>query len=204
MKAIPRERPPPRPAGYHKCSWECLERWKGDNFRYPYQYDWHYLITTPSTWRLLSATEKELLLGYGFNHTELICSASKIKQIKQGFDHARHSYLGDSFSIFSFAIVAACLARRFLPQMNYVHVASRLGMAPGFRAHIRCRVPLCKFLAYGSQMPLEIPLCLSMEQFNRLLLRKTNHTGSDLRVVTGELTNPKEFPRQGVSAQWWI
>ena len=42
-----------------------------------------------------------------------------------------------------------------------------------------------------------------MEQLNRALRRKTNHTGSDVRVVTGEFTNPKVFPRQAVSATWW-
>lgn len=121
LKAIPRQRPPPRPAGIKKCDEACLARWKNDSYSYrylPYQYDWRYLITTQSSWRLLGATEKELLLGYGYNHTVLAWPASKVKQNPRGFDDARHSYLGDSFSIYSFCIVAAALAYKFLPSMT--------------------------------------------------------------------------------------
>ena len=205
MKAIPRERPPPRPAGISRCSKACLLRWEGDNFRYPpYQYEWKYLISTESTWRLLSACEKELLLGYGFDHTCLAWAASKIKQNPRAFDDARHSYLGDSFSIYSFAIVAASLCHRYIPNIPYVHLAQRMGAAPGFRPHVRSIVPLCRHLAYGSP-PLATNFSnLQVEHLNRLLLRRTNHTGSDVRVVSGEFTNPKIFPRQSVSASWWI
>ena len=39
MKAIPRTRPPPHPAGLHKCSEATLLHYEADNFRYPpYQY----------------------------------------------------------------------------------------------------------------------------------------------------------------------
>ena len=36
-----------------------------------------------------------------------------------------------------------------------------------------------------------------------MLLRKTNHTGSDIRIVTGEILKGKVFPRQSVAASWW-
>ena len=205
LKAIPRQRPPPRPAGIKKCDEACLARWKNDSYRYPpYQYDWRYLITTQSSWRLLSATEKELLLGYGYNHTVLAWPASKVKQNPRGFDDARHSYLGDSFSIYSFCIVAAALAYKFLPSMTYKHLANRMGAAPGFRPHLRSIIPLCRFLAYGSPPTVHDFPTLKVEHLNRVLLRRTNHTGSDVRVVSGEFTNPKVFPRQSIAAHWWI
>ena len=203
MKAIVRQHPPPRPAGIEKCDNLTIQRWTEDSFRYPpYQYDWRYIISTPNTWRLLSAEEKELLLGYGYKHTEFAWPASRVKQSPQGFDDARHSYLGDSFSIYSFCIVAAAFVKRFLPGMSYKHVANRMGMSPGFRAHVRSIIPLMRGLAYGSDIS-SIPHCLGMEQFNRLLLRRTNHTGSDVRVISGALTNPKSFPRESVAASWW-
>ena len=203
MKSIPRRVPPPRPAGLQRCTDLAIKRWTEDEYRYPpYQYESQFVISTPTTWRLLSAEEKELLLGYGFSHTAVAWSASQIKNSRQGFDDARHSYLGDSFSVYSFCIVAGALCQRFTMNMSYKHVAGRLGMAPGFRAHIRSQIPLGRFLAYGSES-VSLPRTLGMEQFNRSLLRKTNHTGSDVRVVTGEFTNPKIFPRQAVSARWW-
>ena len=81
-------------------------------------------------------------------------------------------------------------------------MANRMGMSPGFKAHVRSIIPLMRGLAYGSDIS-SIPHCLGMEQFNRLLLRRTNHTGSDVRVISGTLTNPKSFPRESVAASWW-
>ena len=42
-----------------------------------------------------------------------------------------------------------------------------------------------------------------METFNRMLLRRTNHTGSDVRVASGEVFNSRTFPRQSVESVWW-
>ena len=43
----------------------------------------------------------------------------------------------------------------------------------------------------------------SVQDLNRLLLTRVNHTGSDIRISTGEILNPKAHPRQGVQADWW-
>lgn len=42
-----------------------------------------------------------------------------------------------------------------------------------------------------------------MKSLNLHLLQRVNHTGSDVRIVTGELLNPKAFPRQSVDPCWW-
>ena len=42
-----------------------------------------------------------------------------------------------------------------------------------------------------------------METLNRYLLTKVNHTGSDIRMTTGEIMAPKSVPRQSVQAAWW-
>ena len=204
MKSIPRTQPPPKPAGIERCSEECLSRWRSDSYRYPpYQYDWRFLITTDSTWRLLSAEEKELLLGYGFGHTSLAASASQMKQNPQAYVDCRHSFLGDSFSIYSFVIVALALCKQWMPRVSYEHLAHRMGAAPGFRPHIRAQIPLSRRLSYGSMTICRTLTNLGAESLNRLLLRKTNHTGADVRVVSGEFLGAKVFPRQSVQAQWW-
>lgn len=83
MKAIVRKAPPLQPAGFDKCDHATLERYAADSFRYPpYQYAAKYLFwTTRGTWRLINTEEKELLMGYGWKHTSLCYSASKIKTI---------------------------------------------------------------------------------------------------------------------------
>ena len=202
MKAIVRQRPPFQPAGIEKCDQDTLGRYEADSFRYPpYQYAEKYLFWTErGTWRLINAEEKELLMGYGWKHTSLCYSASKIKSSFQKYDDERHSLLGDSFNIFSFIIPAYCLCKNFLPRMKYQHLALRMGLAPGFRNNIRLLVPICRGLAYGHASN---PETKSVNDLNRYLLTRTNHTGSDIRISTGEVLNPKAHPRQGVEAGWW-
>ena len=204
LKSIPRDRPPPRPAGLDKADEGTKQRWRSDNFRYPpYQYDEKFLITSDHSWRLLNATEKELLLGYGYNHTSVAWSAGKAKQNPVGFSDCRHKLLGDSFSCFSFVVLAVACCQRFLPQVTYQHLSNRMGMAPGFCSHLRSVAPLQRKLCYGSGSRDSHRLELGVTMMNRLLLRRTNHTGSDVRVVSGEVFNNKAFPRHSVAASWW-
>ena len=41
-------------------------------------------------------------------------------------------------------------------------------------------------------------------ELNRVLLSRTNHTGSDIRISTGHVMNAKAFPRQTIAADWWL
>ncbi len=63
--------------------------------------------------------------------------------------------------------------------------------------------PLTRELCYGTPYSALKRFPVSVEDLNRFLLRRTNHTGSDIRVVTGEVMNPKTFPRQAVCSKWW-
>lgn len=204
MKSIPRAAPPPKPAGLEKCTQGAIQRWREDSFRYPpYQYDGKYVFTSHESWRLVNATEKELLLGYGFNHTLPAWSASKVKSNQIGFSDCRNSLLGDSFSIYSFIILAAACARRYLPTISYKFLCQRMGLAPGFRAVLKSQAPLMRQLNYGTSGYQHQNFSLGVNLLNRFLLRKTNHTGSDVRVVSGEILNPRSFPRQSVASGWW-
>ena len=203
MKSIPRVRPPPKPAGYSRCDEDCLARWQADDFRYPpYQYGAQFVIWTPShRWRLLKPDEKELLLGYGWQHTELSCSASTIKRSPKNYEDIRNSLLGDSFSIYSFVIPGVALCKKFLPRLSYRHLCLRMGMSPGFRAGLRMVAEVRRGLNYGTlsvEGARESP-----QSLNRFLLRRVNHTGSDVRVTTGEILCPRAYPRQSVDPAWW-
>lgn len=204
MKSIPRRAPPPRPAGKEKCSPTTLSRWIEDEYRFPpYQYGPNFIITNESSWRLLNPEEKETLLGYGCGHAAACWSASQIKQQPTKYQDARLSYLGDSFSIFSFLIFAFVAAREWVPSLPYKFWAKRLGVAPGFCPHVRCLIPLTRSLQYGSATELFQNVPSQAELMNRYLLRRTNHTGSDVRVVTGFIFNNKTYPRESVQSQWW-
>ncbi len=202
MKAIKRERPPYKPAGIERCSQSTLERYAADQFRFPpYQYSEQFIFYSPQgKWRTVSAEEKELLLGYGWKHTAMCMNANTIKSSKQRYDDERQSLLGDSFSMYSFIIPGVALCQRFMPRIKYQMLTGRMGLAPGFRCSIRRSIPLQRGFAYGFE---QIPPTRCMSDLNRLLLTRTNHTGSDIRIASGEILNPKSIPRQGVEAIWW-
>lgn len=201
LKSIKRTQPPPQPAGWHRCDDDTLARWESDCFRFPpYHYLSRFLFWEGSKWRLANSREKEMLLGYGFDHTVLCYSASKIKQSKQKFEDERLSLLGDSFSIYSFCIVAAALCKNFLPSTSYQHLVSRMGMAPGMVVPIRMKCELKRGLSYGDWNVLGH---FTPKELNKVLLSRTNHTGSDVRISSGEVLNPKSAVRQSIQASWW-
>ena len=201
LKSIVRKRPPPQPAGLHRCDLDTQTRWASDSFRFPpYNYLERYLFWKDRRWRLVNSSEKELLLGYGYGHTELCYSASDIKKSKVAWEDERLSLLGDSFSIHSFVIVGAALCFKFIGKISYTTLAQRMGMAPGACAPLFKSCPIRRSLTYGNSVVGSEKQTMLL---NKVLLAKTNHTGSDVRIVTGEILNPKATVRQSIQAGWW-
>eukprot|EP00435_Cladocopium_sp_Y103_P041711 s423_g11.t1 len=200
MKSIPRVRPPPFPAGLDKCDEDTRQRWQSDSFRFPpYQYAKKYLLEHPSKGlRLLDSSEKELLLGFGPGHTASCRSASEAKANMTAFEDSRLSLCGDSFSIPSFALIGAMLCSELVPRMRPGQIIARLGLAPGASAHPDIQIPMTRWLAYsdfgdGDLQPLELVKSLGLQ---------VNHTGSDVRVLTGEPLS-KRGAHGSMRAWWW-
>ena len=203
MKSIPRYAPPMKPAGLARCDKATRDRWQADSFRFPpYQYGASFVFHKDHKWRLVSASERELIMGYGFNHTQLAYSASEIKRDPIAYEDERASLLGDSFSIHSFSIVAAAMCRRWLPRVSFQHLCDRMGLAPGYRAPIRLKATISRSLQYGT-LGLNWSPHVDVESINRELLARVNHTGSDVRIASGQIMNPKAYPRQSVCASWF-
>lgn len=199
MKCIKRSRPPPSPAGIDRVDWDGKQRWQADSFRFPpHQYHRKFVIWVGERWRLVNADERELLHGLGFQHTILCWNAGAIKADPQGFEDQRKTLVGDSFSCYSFVYIAALLCNRWFKLPPYQLLLDRMGMAPGFVCPLKVKIPLQPRLAYGSTSQ-----NVSVETLHSALLRRVNHTGSDVRIATGTLFNPRCFPRQSASAAWW-
>ena len=201
MKAIRRRQPPPMPAGINRCNSDDLKRWQADDFRFPpYQYQSRFLVWKQQKWRLLDADERELLSGFGWGHTKLCMPASEIKKDPQAYEDERKSLIGDSFNMISFVYFAAQACRKFLPaELTYHMLWSRMGLAPGYCAPLFLEAPIQRRLFYGAYPNGSE----TAEALHRGLLRRINHTGSDIRVTSGQVVNPKAFPRQSVCADWW-
>ena len=200
MKAIKRRVPPPFPAGLDRCSTDCCQRWEADSYKYPpYQYKDQYVIWSNGRWRLLDSSERDLLHGYGYEHTSLCWSASDIKRDVEGYEDQRCSLVGDSFSLYSFVIFAWASCFKWLPRLSYEHLTKRMGLAPGFCIDVQQTCPLSRKLVYGYANLQE----WSVSSLSRELLTRVNHTGSDVRIATGSIMNPKAYPRQSAAASWW-
>ena len=100
-----------------------------------------------------------------------------------------------SFSIFAWA---ACFD--IIPRTSYRELCMRMGAAPGFLLPLGLQCPLARKLQYGSRPNIGGKVA----DLGKLLLTKVNHTGSDVRVTSGAVLNPKAFPRQSGCAAWWI
>ena len=140
----------------------------------------HHLDAPPRT---LDSTERELLLGLGPGHTSTCRAASVAKANWTAYEDSRKSLCGDSFAVSSFAIMASAMCASWAPRMKPSQIINRLGLAPGASAHPSIRVPLGRWLAYGGDADQDYP----EDQLVRQLGLQVNHTGSDVRVLTGSL-----------------
>lgn len=204
MRAVAKTSPPKFPAGLDRANTDCQDRWAASGYIYtPYQFRDEFLIWRQGKWRLIDSEERGLLMGYGFGHCQLAWSASQIKQSRRNFELEKCSLIGDAFSIHSFVVIGAAISREFLPRIHYQHLANRLGLAPGFRVSLRLQAPIARKLVYGCQNFVHAAPNLTVQELNKFFLGRANFTGSDVRVTSGDIVNPRSFPRQPVCANWW-
>ena len=179
--------------------WEGRQRWSADDFRFPpYQYSSRFIFWVGARWRLANASERELLHGLGFDHA--VCwNANEIKHNPKGFEDMRKSLVGDGFNCFTFCYVAAMLCRKWVQIPHYDVLWNRMGLAPGFCCPLEIPAPLQRRLSYGVATQQ-----VRIQAMHSTLLRRVNHTGSDVRITTGTVLNPRAYPRQSSCSSWWV
>ena len=203
MKCVPKPCPPYKPAGLERTDAEARQRWAEDQFRYPpYQHKEQYLVFDEGLGRcrLLDAAERERLMGYGAGHTSLAYSASMAKQQEVALEDERCSLVGDSFCIFSFMAFAAFAAFPWTQKVPLKLMNQRLGLAPGLTTDVSLSAPLSVWPVF----PGLSSRYFDVSDLNAHLLQRTNHTGSDVRVTTGQLLSAGAFPRESVCSSWWV
>ena len=98
-RPIPRQQPPPEPAGLDKASEKALRRWRGDSFRLaPYQYEPRNLVVDANGPRRPTPEEQLRMLGFASNHLNTKARLSV---------DAKGQLVGNSFSA---VVVARLLA----------------------------------------------------------------------------------------------
>eukprot|EP00435_Cladocopium_sp_Y103_P009201 s976_g2.t1 len=181
MKAIKRQRPPPVPVGLNKATPTMVTMWTEDEYRFPpYQYHPRFWLEAPNNApRLLDASERELLLGFGPGHTDSCQSASVKKRNLREHEDIRKSLCGDSFAILPFAVMGACMCSALVPRMSPSQILRRLGLAPGATAHPCVEIPISRYLSYGG----DVHRPVVEEDLVRQLGLSVNHTGADVRIL---------------------
>lgn len=81
---------------------------------------------------------------------------------------------------------------------SYDALWGRMGLAPGFCPPLTVQCPLQRQLSYGGETK-----TMSIAALHGSLLRRVNHTGSDVRISSGAILNPKNYPRQSSCTDWW-
>ena len=101
----------------------------------------------------------------------------------------------------SFGWVAGQLCCAIRPPPTVQEIVNVLGLAPGPCARAGASAPMGRWKQYGFN---DIEDSDEASQFlvNKLALG-ANHTGSDVRITTGELMTPSKSVRQSVEAIWW-
>ena len=201
MKAIRRVQPPPVPAGLRRTPHDARCRWESDSYRYPpYQYKREFMLQSGDQLRTLDSSEREILMGFGAGHTKFCMSASHAKQMgKQAVEDERCSLVGDSFSMLSFSWACMQMCRQFSPNMSVQQIVDRLGLAPGFSTASELTAPMSRYCTYHPS-PNVSDAC---EPVLGMLVRGTNHTGSDVKISSGEIVNSSHVTRQSVNAVWF-
>ena len=201
MKAIPRQRPPPMPAGLSRCCAEAISRWKSDQFKFPpYQYKReNLLVDQEGNLRYLDSSERELLLGFGQDHTLFTWSAGMAKEDPEAWEDKRLSLCGDSFSMLSFGWLISQLCRNWVEPRSPQEIINRFGLPSGSSAAAQVEFPLI------SRNPEEVEL-VPQDHSGQLvaqLSRHVNHTGSDVSISMGTPFNSKGRGHASIRAHWW-
>eukprot|EP00438_Fugacium_kawagutii_P018907 Skav236693 [mRNA] locus=scaffold847:329297:333620:- [translate_table: standard] len=197
MKAIPRWAPPPQPAGLARCRSLSRERWASDNFRFPpYQYCYDNLLRNEDgDLRYLNSSERELLLGFGFNHTLFAMSANDAKHRDQDLEDKRLSLCGDSFSMLSFGWIISQMCKTWEKPRSPAQIIQRFGLAPGaslaanFEAPLRIGISPQTEARYASALAAVLPaleLAASIEDLDVLCEEWIEHEwerGTPLSVI---------------------
>eukprot|EP00438_Fugacium_kawagutii_P033332 Skav210467 [mRNA] locus=scaffold1443:165052:167511:- [translate_table: standard] len=118
-RAIPRDRPPPAPAGLSSCSDVTKEKWKQDQMKFPpYTYAPQFLfhkMGAKAESRVASADERERLMGYPTGHTlAMVKGEIKTKAQEQALEVQRQAALGNAFH----AVHVACILDLLLWSMH--------------------------------------------------------------------------------------
>ena len=213
VRPCPRRQAPKEEMRGRYVSEEAEARWACDSWRYPV---WHYEVQhlvreEDGLLRVTTASEREFILGFAENHSAYIWPSARIKSAKKDFEEVRCTIIGSSWS----TIVAGFLLGSLTVDLGYLICAPTIDeILDGRTAHLALptgsiseRSPIDRRLHRAEVAVPDLPLAgrgLSEEQVvvQKHIITSTLK-GSDVRITTGEIMDPKTLPRQEAQQKLW-
>ena len=227
MRAIPKKKETYLPSGIEGTPADARKRWAEDEWRYPpYQYKREFCIRRtrpPHELRLLSANEREVLMFLGKGATKFAVNPTQVGQDPVSYEDIRCSLIGNSFHAGVFAMALSVLFEKkgLLPRKPTTQeMVSRQGLHPGERyvPGLRCdlarpptfhrldgqRRGLCHSSFEAARAARSVETTPELEQLTlHALLRSADYRGSDVRMDSGELMKPNQWPRRSIDPAKW-
>ena len=192
VRAIPRARPPYRPAGLESCDATTLSRYQAHRYMYPpYQFKKEYLCCNPKKqWVPPNSEIREALMGFRQGHTYNCWTTQSRKQDPGGWELARCSLIGNSFHCPTVAWILGqgLFQLGFLPKPPDVSALANLQKAHSFTT-IEVPAPLDSLEDQA--------LALVRMYLTRLSLR-----GGDVALL-GNVASASAIQHKGIDANEW-
>ena len=194
VRHFPRTRAPPDPRDVHRCSAEAKARWAAAGWPEVCSHfeTRNMVIDASGSPRLPNIAERERLHMLRRHHT-LGAVRSSAAKASPGLDFAvRASMIGDGYhhGAVSWLMGALCF------ELGY------LSAQPSMEQIVRrevCQLHVVRRNSCEAPRPRSSTVPLS-ESLTRWFLARTDARGSDVRLCTGELLQPRRISRQSVDA----
>jgi hypothetical protein len=198
-RSIPRNRPPPSPAGLKGCSLAALERWEIDDFRFPpYTYEDNFMVTDGTNTRRLNAEEREVIMGFPAGYTAPCLPKSARKSGSVEWEDVRLGMVGNTFQVYVVAwLFSQLLSSLGLSPLPFLELCQVLnGSVPSTRMGVLCQRPLTsdslrESVSPASSLDLVLKIC-----------RGATYKGSDVRLNDVE-GSAGLWPRKPLPSKLW-
>ena len=198
LRWMPRKRPPGRPNGIASCSAADLELWERAQWACsPYFFALRNRISRASgTSTVASTLERERVMGFPARYTAPALTSSAAKGSK-GLEFAtRASLIGNSMSVHVCAWLLGILGLQLgflerMPSRDSIRKRTAFECVSGYHA-----------AAAGRALARARDLCPE-QRLALWLCSQAGTRGSDVRLTTGQLTQPHRVKFQPVNAHWW-
>ena len=197
MRYLPRRFEPPNACGREVCSDPELSRWAEHKWALPpYQFREENLVLDRRGFlRIASVAERGRLLHFPDYYLEAATPSALRKYDTQKEFSTKASLLGNSMDVWIVALVAG----QALADWGYL---TRPPTMDEIRQDDVEKLHLREESAASDFRPLSRSLS-EKELMVWWIMSHCDHTGSDVRLSSGQLMRPSRVPRQGMDTRWW-